>query len=449
MLAAMRKRSCRRLAVIGSRISTLGTYAPACHEQPLLASAPVNVLFLSYDGMTDPLGPSQVLPYLFGLAKRGHTVRLASLEKPGRSPEEMAEVRAQCERNGIEWHPLRFRSDLPFIGVFDNYRQLWRKAVELHGRQTVNLIHARSYIPAMVGARMKRRFGTGLLFDMRGFWPDERVDGGLWPQNNPVYRLVYRYFKRRESELLREADSVISLTHAGKQILLEQHSEPPPIRVIPCCADLDAFPAITPEARTATRNALGIPQDARVVAYLGSIGTWYMLDEMMDFFACQLREQPNSVFLFVTRDDAAPIKRSAAERGIAADRLVIRPATRAEVPQLLASADYGLFFIKPCFSKRASSPTKLGEFLAMGIPVVTNSGVGDVDEIISESGAGFLVERFRDGDYRSAITQMDSLPRQPDTWRLRAKRWFDLEQGIAAYAEVYDDLAVGSRLPRR
>ena len=409
----------------------------------------MNVLFLSYDGMTDPLGPSQVLPYLFGLAERGHAIRLASLEKPGRSPAEIAQVRAECERHGIDWHPLRFRSDLPFVGVFDNYRQLWRKAAELHRQEPIDLIHARSYIPAMVGARMKRRFGTRLLFDMRGFWPDERVDGGLWPQHNPVYRLVYRYFKRRESDLLVEADSIISLTHAGKRILLDQHSDLPPITVIPCCADLNAFPVATPAARTAARNALGIPADAKVVAYLGSVGTWYMLDEMLDFFACQLREQADSVFLFVTRDNPAPIMTAAAERGIATDRLVIRPASRAEVPQLLAGADYGLFFIKPCFSKRASSPTKLGEFLAMGIPVITNAGVGDVDEIIAESGAGVLVNRFHDADYCAAIEAMDSLPKQPESWRSRARRWFDLEQGLAAYSDVYDQLAVGSRPSRR
>jgi len=120
----------------------------------------------------DPLGPSQVLPYLFGLAKRGHRIHLGSLEKPERSEQEIQAVRDECARAGIDWHPLRFRSDLPFVGVVENYRQLRGLAMALNRERPLDLIHARSYIPALVAAWMKRRFGTGFLFDMRGFWPE-------------------------------------------------------------------------------------------------------------------------------------------------------------------------------------------------------------------------------------------------------------------------------------
>ena len=39
-----------------------------------------NILYLSYDGMTDPLGQSQVLPYLAGLSKKGFRFHLISFE---------------------------------------------------------------------------------------------------------------------------------------------------------------------------------------------------------------------------------------------------------------------------------------------------------------------------------------------------------------------------------
>jgi glycosyltransferase involved in cell wall biosynthesis len=404
----------------------------------------LNVLFLSYDGMTDPLGPSQVLPYLFGLAKLGHTVHLGSLEKPECSEDEIAAVRSQCETGGIDWHPLRFRSDLPFVGVLQNYRQLRRLAVKLNRERPLDLIHARSYIPALVARSMKHRFGTAFLFDMRGFWPDERVDGGLWPQSNPIFRLVYLYFKRRETELLRDADSIVSLTEAGKAILLsrpDRSADAPSIAVIPCCADLDAFPQVNARSRSKSRKALGLGADRKVVAYLGSTGTWYLLGEMLDFFRAQLRLDPGALFLIVTRDDPRPIVGAARAHGIPPDTLIIRPAGRSEVAELLAAADYGLFFIKPCFSKKASSPTKLGEFLALGLPVVTNSGVGDVDTIIHTSGAGVLVERFENTAYERAIEAISALPREPERWRIQASRWFDLKVGVAAYAGIYDDIA--------
>ena len=312
----------------------------------------MNVLFLSYDGMTDPLGPSQVLPYLFGLAKRGHSIHLGSLEKPHASPQAIEAVRAQCEQAGIDWHPLRFRSDLPFVGVFENHRQLKRLAIDLNAAQPLGLIHARSYIPALVARWMKRRFGTGFLFDMRGFWPDERVDGGLWPQSNPVYRLVYRYFKQREAELLREADAVISLTEAGRRILLDRGdgaAANTPITVIPCCADLDAFAPVTGEQRLAARRSLGIAAERRVVSYLGSTGTWYLLGEMLDLFLVQRRLSPDALFLMITRDDPQPILAAASARGIPAEALLIRPAGRTEVPAFLAARRLRLVFHQALF----------------------------------------------------------------------------------------------------
>ena len=65
---------------------------------------------------------------------------------------------------------------------------------------------------------------------------------------------------------------------------------------------------------------------------------------------------------------------------------IIRPATREEVPRLLAAADLGIFLIKPVFSKTASSPTKMGEMLAVGLPIVANAGVGDVEQMVERYG---------------------------------------------------------------
>ena len=70
----------------------------------------------------------------------------------------------------------------------------------------------RSYLPALVGLRMKRRLGVPFVFDMRGFWPEERVEGGLWDLSNPLFRTVFGYFKRREAEFLNEAGHIVSLT---------------------------------------------------------------------------------------------------------------------------------------------------------------------------------------------------------------------------------------------
>ena len=399
-----------------------------------------SVLYLSYDGMSDPLGQSQVLPYLAGLTRRGHRITLVSFEKNSRGADEMEAARQACAAAGVEWHPLRYHKNPPVLSTVVDVMTMLRTAGRLHRTKRFDWLHCRSYLTALVGLAMKRRHGTRFLFDMRGFWADERIDGGLWRRGNPVHRAVYAYFKRKETDFLGEADHVISLTEAARGILLARADRAPaaaPISVIPCCVDFEAFRPSSPEARTETRRALGIAPGRRVASYLGSIGTWYMLDEMLDCFAVQLEREPDALFLIVSRDEPDPIRRAAAAKGIPGHALMIRGASRAEVPHFVGAADYAISFIRPTYSKAASCPTKLGECLALGIPVLTNGGVGDVARVIAETGGGVLVERFDEQAYDQALQALEAIGTSPGQWRDRARRWFDLDEGVDRYDRIY------------
>ncbi len=398
------------------------------------------VLYLSYDGMTDPLGGSQVLPYLTGLAALGHHIVLVSVEKPIASAAARAAVRAQCDAAGITWHPIVYHKRPPVLSTLYDLFQMRRQAEALQATHRFDWVHCRSYLTALVGLAMKRKHGLRLLFDMRGFWADERVEGGLWNLANPLFRAMFYFFKRRETDLLRAADHIVMLTEKGRQVLVDRTDEAAadkPISVIPCCVDFAAFDVPGDLDRKAARAAMGIAADARVVVYLGSIGTWYMLEEMLDCFAVELERHLDAILLFISRDDPQRIRAAALARDIPPAAIVVRAASRAEVAHYLAVSDYGLFFIRPTFSKIASCPTKLGELLAMGLPVVTNAGVGDVDAIVAQSGAGVFVERFDKAAYGKALDAINALPRRGQEWRQRARRWFDLDSGVAAYDAIY------------
>ncbi|MDQ3145319.1 MAG: glycosyltransferase, partial [Pseudomonadota bacterium] len=202
------------------------------------------VLYLSYDGMTDPLGGSQVLPYLAGLAALGHSIDLISCEKPGIADRQWDEVRARCASGGIAWHPIAYHKRPPVVSTVWDMAAMKRKAWVLAAAGQFDVVHCRSYIAAIVGLAMKARFGTRFLFDMRGFWADEKVEGGSWPQSNPLFRAVYRHFKRRETDFLQGADVTVSLTRTARDELLTRPAAgrpPQRIEVIPCCVDFDHF----------------------------------------------------------------------------------------------------------------------------------------------------------------------------------------------------------------
>ncbi|MFT4802910.1 MAG: glycosyltransferase involved in cell wall biosynthesis [Cyclobacteriaceae bacterium] len=346
-----------------------------------------NILYLSYDGLTDPLGQSQVLPYIIGLCNAGYHFHVISFEKVNYYASNRETIEALISDLAITWYPQQYHKRPPILSTIFDLRtmyQLSKLIVKQHG---VTLVHCRSYPPGLIGLKLKKQFGLKFLFDIRGFWANERVDGGIWRLSHPVNRTIYNYFKKKEIILMEGADHIISLTHAGKEEvvsgrLFEGVHQPIPadkITVIPCAVDTDLFDpsTIKEEDKIALKVQLGLEHLEEIFVYLGSIGTWYLLDEMIACYKQMRKKQPYSKFLFVTKDDPEVIWSACDRLGLGREHIVITSASRVRVPLHLAISTTGLFFIKPAYSKKASSAVKMGEMLAMGLDLITNSGVGD------------------------------------------------------------------------
>lgn len=408
-----------------------------------MSSSAPRVLFISYDGMTDPLGQSQVLPYLVGLAQQGYRITLLSTEKKDRFAQHEKTIRAITEPAGIRWEHIFFTRKPPVLAKFYDRYQLRQKALALHQELGFDMTHCRSYVSAEVGLLLKRKYGVKFLFDMRGFWVDERVEGGMWNLQNPIYRRAYRTYKRKETEFIAAADGIISLTENGKGEMQTWPAYPgTPITVIPCSADFSVFPLLTPQDRQAARQQLGYDDKDLVVSYLGSIGAWYLLDEMLAQFAVIKQHYPGAKMLFVTQEPPEMVLEAARKvPGLEPSDFLVRPATRKEVPGLVAASDLNLFFIKQSYSKKASSPTKLGEILAMGLPVICNDGVGDVADIIRQTDGGTVVSRLEPAGYEAAArTIPELLQKDGRHLRQKAQEYYDLQTAIGRYVGEYQRL---------
>lgn len=402
----------------------------------------MNILYISYDGMTDPLGQSQVIPYLEGLSALGHRFWLISCEKPAAYAQHRQLIADKLAASNIVWIPLEYHARPPVLSTVMDVRRMMQAARRCITDNNIDIVHCRSYISALVGQRMKQKLGTKFVFDMRGFWADERIEGNIWRLSNPLFATVYRFFKRKELQYFSQADYTISLTDNGKQEIQSWTSitnNPVPIQVIPCCADLAHFaPRVADEA---LRQELGIAPGTMVMSYLGSIGTWYLLDDMLRFFAHFQHKFPDAVFLFISGDSESEITARASHFGIHANNLRVRRASRADVPRYLSLSHVSLFFIKQSFSKKASSPTKMGEIMGMGIPIICNSGVGDVGSIMSELCPQAVISAFSEEDYDRIMNNIDQiLQLDPDKIRAVAQKYYSLEEGVRRYAVVYSRL---------
>lgn len=397
--------------------------------------------------MTDPLGQSQVIPYLKGLTEMGHAFHLISCEKYAAKSDEYKNIQVLLDKYKITWHPICYTSKPPVISTLFDIWKISKAAIKIIRKNKIEVIHCRGYISALIGLKMKKRFGVKFIFDMRGFFADERVEGGLWNLKNPLYNYIYKYFKKKEAIFFVSAEYSVSLTEKAKSIIQswDLPGQPVPVDVIPCCADLEHFKRenVEESIRKKWKQKLEIQDHDFILSYLGSVGTWYMLDEMLDFFKVLMLKYANTKFLFITPDNPREILIKAASRNIPKEKIIVQKVSRSEVPVLLSLSKVSIFFIKPVFSKKASSATKMGEIMGMGIPLICNSDVGDVDAIMNDAKAGIVLDAFNNNEYQKAVDKIEEvLEISPDDIRSYAKKYYSLDDGVEKYNSIYKKLSL-------
>lgn len=402
-----------------------------------------NILYITYDGLSDPLGRSQILPYLTELAPHGFKFTILSFEKKEAMEREGETVKMLVTEAGIKWVPLPFTAKPPVLAKIWDRWQMRRKAFTLHQSLNFDLVHCRSYVAAEVGLALKREKSVPYIFDMRGFWADEKVDNGQWNQGSLLFRQLYRFYKHKEAAMLLGASSVVTLTHAAKQYLLAQPSyKNLPISVIPCCADLNHynFKSVSAGRMQQIRQELCLLPHHKVLVYLGSVGGWYQTKEMFRYFFLLYQSSPEYRMLVLTKDDPSIVMAEAVEQGCNPESLIVRYVPREEVPDYLAICDNSIFFIRNSFSKMASSPTKHAELMGMGLPVICND-IGDTGTIVRTTGTGWLVnEPYAFTSDEVAAIQDELKEIDKESIRLAAHQYFDLKVGSAAYLRIYQQL---------
>lgn len=370
------------------------------------------MFYVSYDGIGEPLGRSQVLAYLERLC-REFAITLVSFEKPDA---DLVALGDELARLGISWLPLRYHRQPPVLStlrdVLAGVRAL-RAAARAAGPPAI--VHVRSDVPALIAMLARRSIGGRVLFDIRGFWADERVEGGLWPAEGWLYRLA----KRCERWFYAEADAVVTLTETSvAQVREWVGPREVDVVVIPTCVDLDRF-ATSGTART----------DGPHAVWCGSIGTWYRFDLVAPLAAAL--GLPLDV---ITRQPEL------AHEELGDYPAAIRSRAPQEVARELACGDVGLCLVASSFSKRASAPTRFGEYLAAGMPVIVTRGVGDLESLVAEHGVGVVL----DGEDAEAMARAASAARAlaadaatSERCRELARACFDVERGSRRYAALY------------
>ena len=404
-------------------------------------------LYLCYFGLREPLVQTQVIPYLLEIAKDNIEVSLLTFEpdmKQKWTAEQITNEKSALAERAIIWHCLPYhKSPSVPATAFDILNGSWYIA-KLLRKEQYDVLHCRVHIPTLMGAiaRKLSKHKPKLLFDIRGFFPEEYTDAGVWPENGWLYRSA----KRVESWLLEESDGFVVLTEKARDILFPESKNTGfdefgrPVEVIPCCVDLEKFKTANEWSRREVQAELDIGK-RKVMAYVGSFGGWYLTDEMFDFFATARESDLNTFILILTQRETEKIRNALLERGFAEGDFFVGSVTPGEIPRYLCAADVAISFIKECYSKQSSSPTKIAEYLACGVPVISNRGIGDIDDVIERNGVGVMLHDFSTESYLSALKRLEDLGNIGEKCRETAQREFDLEKvGGERYRRLYRKL---------
>lgn len=396
------------------------------------------IFYLTYNGLCQPLGRSQVIPYIIGLSHEGYRFTILSFEHHYEKDfeTEFTKVKEQLDNAHIKWIPVTYHkyprvlSSLYDI-VYGFIRALTEFIIEPYG-----VVHARSSIVGALALPLKKAIGINFIFDTRDLVADAKVDAGQWTNTSMIYKMT----KWAEKEMLKNADSIVVLTEKFKTYLKTFRYINAPITVIPTCVDMTRFSKRDDNQRNVIRKALNL-SNRLVIVYSGSLGTWYMFEQMIEYFKVIKALYKEAFFLILNKNAHNYAIEVLNKYSIVPTDYLIKSINPDDMYKYLWASDIGIFLYAPTFSRITTFPTKLAEYLACGLPVIGNAGVGDVEEILEDTNIGVVIHEFNENEYKQSFEQAKKLLYDPD-FRSRSysavKEFMSLEVGVRLYKSIYD-----------
>lgn len=366
-----------------------------------------DLTYITIDSLSEGVGSSQITPLISRLSKAGLKINLISYEKLKQN----SDLTDFFKSIGVAWNARSFGAT-GFMGGMGRLNNIRREIPE------TNLIHARSDIPAVSGIASRK---APVLWDVRSLWADQKV----MIQKNLLNQTLYRSYRALESIASHQSLGMSTLTSAVLPVLEARNKRLPLLRtVVPTAVDLNRF-ELSPKA----------PSKIRAL-FSGTYNDYYDL-HLSALFMDELRSQ-----IEIETHWARPHESNKEQINVGEEKVL--PASQAEMAQLIPNYSFGVSVCKlnagP--SLTAAMPTKIGEFLACGRPIVVNRGLGDMDDFIKEFDAGVILDGDPDNLKQSAteLIQLVLDPETPFRCRALAEKYFSMDVGANKYLDLYSQM---------
>lgn len=391
-------------------------------------------LFVAYQSLSCSVMLSQGLSYIRPLSKKGIRYYLLTFETKDSI---YSSRKLGAELNMLlGWEYLKYHRNLRVFATFFDVVLGMLKVLVILIKNRITVIHARGVIAALIAFFPAKIFGVKLFFDTRGFLADKYVSGGLLAQGSFAYRLI----RWGENLLMNKCHYLTVETYKHAEVIGGlNNSLFLKMGVIPCCVDAKKF-----DYRLYAKE----PNERGDLIYMGKIGTWYLMEEMFNFFNVLAENFPNAHFTVLTESEASSVCDIAEKEKADISKVRVRKVQADEVPAVLADSKVGIFFMNQ-YKQYAFFPIKFGEYLACGLPVIVNAGIRDCDDIILKERVGVVIDEFSVKEYKRAVRELSLLFAEGNLLRQRCRmvseKYFSLESGVEKYWNIYKKLSLSFR----
>jgi glycosyltransferase involved in cell wall biosynthesis len=399
-------------------------------------------LFISPTEILAPYLHSQGIPHMRQLAG-GYGIQFTLLTFERRNwlqaeRERALELKQQLKSWDIEW---RIHPHVSFPLAPNSTGDLLSAllpTIRLVRERKIEIIHGRSYMPAFMMLLLQRFVSVKFIFDVRGFYPDEMVKSGSWSRHS----LAYKISKQLEDLSFRTADAVILVTERQKELLHQKYENKKfketllkKLYIVPNCADVSRFKKGL-DLRKNIREGFKFEDNIVFLWLVGYIRDVHMPAETLSFFKIAKVFIPSAKLLILTR--SLNLSELLEGSGISPNDFRIVNADFEEVPLYTAAADAGMGFVDP---NHEDIGIKFAEYLASGLPVITNLCRREWDNLVRDFRLGVVVESFDDRSYAHAAQSLLELLSEGRTLsercRSMAERYYSLQIAVKNYARVY------------
>ena len=397
----------------------------------------LKILYISYDGLLEPLGESQVLSYIENLSSR-YDIDVISFEKAADFKTERKEVlKKRLEEKKIKWHCLKYHSRPSLLATMFDLIAGFFVSIFILSRSKKRIIHVRSLLPGIMILPLKNLFNFKLIFDMRGFWPDEKADRAGWSRASYKY-LLSELFQDR---IICASDKIVTLTNQAKSKILNKFPKlnPSVFEVIPTCTDTTKF------------KLLEYQEDGDfeiVFGHLGSVDTAYSVDPILKMIKNFQKIGKKVKIIFFNKGSHEYIESKVKEYNLFQGTFQIKEVEFGNFSNHLKKIHVGCFFANYSTSIIGSLPTKIGEFLSSGKPIICNPANEDIVEIIKNNKVGLVKELENEYLIEELFISLQALKNDkemPKRCRGLAESFFSLSLGVKKYNKIYNELATSER----